>query len=76
VRKEPDGLGTDLARARIAVRAWRDQHPAVTSDELIAAVGRHFQPDYGVVLRAMLFAVDRHRAGAVTGITYPPARRW
>src|SRR5205814_2104846 len=30
-----DGLGTDLARARIDVTAWRDQHPAVTSDELV-----------------------------------------
>jgi hypothetical protein len=58
----------DLIRARIAVTAWRDQNPAGTSDELIAAVGRQFHPDYGVVLRAVLFAVDSHRAREVTGI--------
>jgi hypothetical protein len=67
----------DLARARAAVTAWRDQHPAGTSDELVAAVGRQFHPDYGVVLRAVLFAVDRHRAREVTGVTagYPLAER-
>ena len=66
-----------LARARTAVTAWRDQHPAGTSDELVAAVGRQFHRDYGVVLRAVLFAVDRHRAHEVTGITtgYLPASR-
>jgi hypothetical protein len=37
-------------------------------DELVATVGRQFHPDYGVVLRAVLFAVDRHRAREVTGI--------
>ena len=58
----------DLARARAAVTAWRDQHPAGTGDELVAAVGRQFHRDYGVVLRAVLFAVDRHRAREVTGI--------
>ena len=44
----------DLAWARTAVTAWRDQHPAGTSDELVAAVGRQFHRDYGVVLRAVL----------------------
>jgi hypothetical protein len=63
-----DDHPADLARARTAVTAWRDQHPAGTSDELIAAVGRQFHPDYGVVLRAVLFAVDSHRAREVTGI--------
>jgi len=58
----------DLARARAAVTAWRDHNPVGTSDELVAAVGRQFHPDYGVVLRAVLFAVDRHRAREVTGI--------
>ena len=67
----------DLARARIAVTAWRDQNPAGTSDELVAAVGRRFHPDYGVVLRAVLFAVDRHRARGGTGIAtgHLPASR-
>jgi hypothetical protein len=67
----------DLARAHTAVTAWRDQNPAGTGDELIAAVGRQFHQDYGVVLRAVLFAVDRHRAREVTGVTagYLPAER-
>jgi hypothetical protein len=67
VRFRDDNLA-DLTRARTAVAAWRDQNPAGTSDELVAAVGRQFHPDYGVVLRAVLFAVDRHRAREVTGI--------
>jgi len=58
----------DLTRARAAVAAWRDQNPAGTGDELVAAVGRHFHPDHSVVLGAVLFAVDRHRAREVTGI--------
>ena len=64
-----DDNPADLARARSAVTAWRDRNPAGTGDELVAAVGRQFHPDYGVVLRAVLFAVDRHRAREVTGIT-------
>ena len=64
-----DDNPADLARARTAVTAWRDQHPAGTGDELVAAVGRQFHRDYGVVLRAMLFAVDRHRAREATGLT-------
>ena len=63
-----DDNPADLARARSAVTAWRDQNPAETGAELVAAVGRQFHPDYGVVLRAVLFAVDRHRAREVTGI--------
>ena len=67
---------TDLARARAVVTAWRDQNPAGTAEELVAAVGRQFHQDYGVVLRAVLFAVDRHRAREVTGTTtgYLPAQ--
>jgi hypothetical protein len=63
-----DDTPADLVRARTAVTAWRDQNPAGTGDELVSAVGRQFHPDYGVVLRAVLFAVDRHRAREVTGI--------
>ena len=72
-----DDNPADLARARSAVTAWRDQNPAGTSDELVAAVGRQFHRDYGVVLRAVLFALDRHRAREVTGIAtvhFPTAR--
>ncbi len=59
----------DLDRARSAVAAWRDRNPAGTEQDLIAAVGGQFHRDYGVVLRAVLFAFDRHRAREVTGIT-------
>jgi hypothetical protein len=33
--------------------------PTGMPDELIAAVGHQFHRDYGVVLRAVLFTVDR-----------------
>ena len=67
----------ELARARAAVAAWRDRNPAGTGEDLIATIGPQFHRDYGVVLRAMLFALDRHRAREVTGITagYLPAER-
>jgi hypothetical protein len=54
----------ELARARAAVASWRDQNPAGNAEQLIAAIGHRFHRD--VVLRAMLFAVDRHRARQVT----------
>jgi hypothetical protein len=60
--------GGELARARAAVAAWRDRNPAGTGEELLATIGHQFHRDYGVVLRAVLFAVDRHRAHQVTGI--------
>ena len=59
----------DLGRARAAVAAWREQNPAGTGEDLIAAVGQQFHRDYVVVLRAVLFAVDRHRARQITGVT-------
>ena len=59
----------ELARARAAVAAWRDRRPAGTGEELLAAIGHQFQYDYGVVLRAVLFAVERHRTRQVTGIS-------
>ena len=59
----------DLARARAAVAAWRGQNPGGTSEELVAAIGCQFHPDYGVVLRALLFAAGRHQARVITGAT-------
>ena len=56
----------DLARARTAVASWRDHNPAGTAEELVSAIGHQFHRDYGVVLRAVLFAVDRHRAREIT----------
>ena len=67
MRYREDSPG-DLARARAAVAAWRDRNPAGTGEELLAAIGHQLHRDYGVVLRAVLFAVDRHRARQVTGI--------
>jgi len=61
----------DLARARAAVAAWRGQNPAGTSEDLVAAIGCQFHPDYGVVLRALLFAADRHQAQVITGNAAP-----
>jgi hypothetical protein len=52
----------ELARARAAVAAWRDQNPAGTAGQLAAALGGQFHPDYGPVLRGILFAIDRERA--------------
>jgi hypothetical protein len=68
-----EGSPADLARARTGVPGWQDQNPAGTGDELVAAISRQFHRDHGVVLRAVLFAVDRHRAHGVTG--YLPAER-
>jgi hypothetical protein len=59
----------DLDRARAAAAAWRDQNPEGTPEDLIAAVGCQFHLDYAVVLRGVLFAVDRHRARQITGHT-------
>jgi len=60
----------ELARARVAVAGWRDQNPAGNAEELIAAIGHRFHRDYDVVLRAMLFAVDRRRAHQVIGTAF------
>jgi hypothetical protein len=67
VRYHEDTSG-ELDRARAAVAAWRDRNPAGTGEELIASIGHQFHRDYSVVLRAVLFAIDRHRARQVTGI--------
>ena len=54
----------DLERARAAVAEWREQNPAGTGEQLIKAVGSNFHPEYGPVLRAALFAVDRDHVGS------------
>jgi hypothetical protein len=59
----------ELASARAAVAAWREQNPGGTTEDLVAAIGHQFHPDYGVVLRALLFAADRHQARVITGAT-------
>lgn len=65
----------DLDRARAAVAAWRDENPAGTPEQLVAALGSQFHRHYGVVLRGLLFAADRHRAREVTGIGTADPRR-
>jgi len=65
----------DLDRARAAVAAWREQNPGGTSEELVAAIGQQFHPDYGVVLRALLFAAGRHRARIITDVPAVEAGR-
>jgi hypothetical protein len=49
----------DLDRARTAVAQWREQNPAGTEDQLLAALGPQFHRDYAPVLRAVLFTHDR-----------------
>jgi hypothetical protein len=63
-----DWKASDLDRARRAVRAWRDEHPQGNADQLIADIAAQFHPDYAVVLRGLLWAVDHHQARQVTGI--------
>ncbi len=58
----------DLARARAAVKAWREENPDGTPEQLVAAVGPRFHRDWAPVLRAMLYVADRHAARVVTGI--------
>lgn len=58
----------ELARARAAVGAWRAANPAGSYDQAVAALGHEFHPDYGPVLRAVLYVIDKHRAHQVTGI--------
>jgi hypothetical protein len=57
----------DLDRARAVVAQWREQNPAGTPGQLTTALGPQFHPDYGPVLRAVLFALDRHHARTITG---------
>ena len=54
---------TDLQRARAAVAEWREQNPEGTEDQLTDALGAQFHPDYGPVLRAVLYAFDRDHTG-------------
>jgi len=65
----------DLDRARAAVAAWRAQHPQGTDEQLVADLGSQFHKDYGVVLRAVLFAVDSHGARVSAGVPDSEAAR-
>ena len=51
---------------RAAVAQWREQNPAGTADELIAALGSQFHSEYGPVLRGTLFRYDQDHTGSPT----------
>jgi hypothetical protein len=59
----------ELKRARTAVAAWRGRYPQGTVEQLVHDLGGQFHRDYGVVLRAVLFAVDLHAAKITTGLS-------
>ncbi len=64
-----DDKPEDLERAREAVRDWRAADPDGTPDEMLAALAGEFHPDYGPLLRAVLFRTDLRDAKVTTGIT-------
>jgi hypothetical protein len=59
----------DRVRARSAVKAWRDEHPDGTPEEMLADLGPGFHKDYGPMLRAIMFRADLDDAKVTTGIT-------
>jgi hypothetical protein len=64
-----EDTGKEQARARDAVKAWREKNPDGTPEEMLADVGPGFHEDYGTVLRAMLFRADLRDAKVTTDIT-------
>jgi len=58
----------DRARARDAVRAWREENPDGSPEQMLAGIGPCFRPDGGPVLRAMLFRADLRDAKVTMGI--------
>jgi hypothetical protein len=74
VRFREDKPG-DLDRARTAVREWRERHPQGTAGQLVCDLAGEFHPDYAVVLRGVLFAVDSGGRGDVR-VPHPPGGRW
>ncbi len=48
--------------------------PEGRADQLVAALGGQFHPDYGPVLRGMLFAIDRERATGKSGTGHRKVR--
>ena len=59
----------ERSRARDAVRAWREENPDGSPEEMLTAVGPDFHKDYGPLLRAVLFRADLRDAKITTGIT-------
>jgi hypothetical protein len=69
-----DWKSSDLDRAKRAMRDWRGENPQGNAEQLIADIAEQFHPDYGVVLRGLLFAVDRQTARRLTPSTTVGAR--
>ena len=65
----------DLIRARAAMAGWPQQHPQGTTGQLVADLEGQFHPDYGPVLRAVLYAVDSHGTKITTGVSVVEAVR-
>jgi hypothetical protein len=63
----------DLARARAAVAAWRQENQAGTAEALVAAIGHQFHRDWAPVLRAVLYVIDKHAALETCGLLSGPA---
>jgi hypothetical protein len=59
----------DLERAREAIRQWRAQHPEGTAEEMLAALGGEFHPDFAPVLRSVLFRDELDGAEIANGIS-------
>jgi hypothetical protein len=51
------------------VKNWRAANPDGTPDEMAADLADGFDPDYGPLLRAVLFRTDLRDAKVTTGIT-------
>ncbi len=66
-----DDSPQELARARAEVARWRQENPQGSADQLVIDLIGQFHPDYGPVLRAMLFALERRQARIITGIPAP-----
>jgi hypothetical protein len=47
-----------LPRGRAAVGAWRRDNPGGLDEQLVEELGPYFAPDWGPVLRGMLFRYD------------------
>ena len=79
LRNEASLTGRALARLTglhyTKISRAENGRQSVTDAEIRAwcGLGGEFHPDYGVVLRAALFAVDRHRSRQVTAVTTEPA---
>jgi hypothetical protein len=59
----------DRVRSRDAVRAWRDEYPDGSPEEMLTALGPQFHADYGPALRALLFRADLRDAKVTAGVT-------